>query len=65
MKTGTEANDSVKAGRLDGDRLRRMLLAELSNAGCFRPTTARNVVYGAFILAGYAGAYAILLAGPA
>ena len=64
MKTGIEANDSVKAGRPDGDRLRRMLLAELSNAGCFRPTTARNVVYGAFILAGYAGAYAILLAGP-
>jgi len=64
MKTGIEANDSVKAGRPDGDRLRRMLLAELSNAGCFRPTTARNVVYGAFILAGYAGAYATLLAGP-
>ena len=64
MKTGTEASNSLATGQADGDRLYRLLLAELSSAGCFRPTTARNVVYGVFILAGYAGAYAALLAGP-
>ncbi len=41
-----------------------MLLAELSAAGCFRPTWAQSALYGAFILAGYAVAYATLLAGP-
>lgn len=47
-----------------GDSLYRMLRAELSTAGCFRPTAARNVAYGAFILAGHAAAYATLLAAP-
>jgi fatty acid desaturase len=46
------------------DRLHRMLVAELSSAGCFRAATARSVVYGAFILAGYATAYAALLTDP-
>ena len=50
--------------RVPGDRLYRTLVTELSSAGCFRPTTARNVVYGAFVLAAYAGAYGVLLTGP-
>src|SRR3989442_1594521 len=65
MKTATDATTRTEARHaLHGDRLHRMLIADLSNAGCFRPTTARNAVYGAFILVGYAGAYATLLAGP-
>ena len=47
-----------------GERLHRMLIAELSAAGCFCPATARTVVYGAFILACYAAGYATLLTGP-
>jgi len=41
-----------------------MLIAELSSANCFRPATARSVVYGACILAGYAASYVTLLSGP-
>jgi len=48
-----------------GDRLHRMLIAELSEAGCFRPATARSAVHGAFVLGGYAFAFAVLLADPA
>src|SRR5437879_13258357 len=47
-----------------GERLHRMLVAELSGAGCFRPAAARTAAYGAFILASYAAAYAALLTGP-
>ena len=47
-----------------GDRLHRMLLAELSSAGCFRYAPARSMVYGSCIVAGYAAAYAALLSGP-
>ncbi|MGQ0666564.1 MAG: fatty acid desaturase family protein [Nitrospiraceae bacterium] len=54
MKTNTDA----------GEHLYRLLIAELSNAGCFRPTTVRNFVYGTCILAGYTVAYATLLTGP-
>lgn len=65
MNTATEAISSTEAGHpLRGDRLHRMLIAELSNAGCFRPTPVRTAIYGAFVLAGYAGAYVTLLAGP-
>jgi fatty acid desaturase len=46
------------------ERLHRLLIAELSSAGCFRPAPARSVAYGAFILACYAAAYATLLSGP-
>jgi len=46
------------------ERLHRLLIAELSNAGCFRPASARSAAYGAFLLAGYAAAYATLLADP-
>lgn len=49
---------------VDDDRLYRTLRAELSDAGCFRPAWAQSAVYGAFILAGYAAAYATLLAAP-
>ncbi|HXM82574.1 MAG TPA: acyl-CoA desaturase [Burkholderiales bacterium] len=47
-----------------GERLHRMLIAELSGAGCFRPASVRTAAYGAFILASYAAAYATLLTGP-
>lgn len=54
----------MKTEKEDGERFHHMLIAELSSAGCFRPTTLRNVVYGACILAGYAAAYTTLLTGP-
>lgn len=47
-----------------GDRLHRALVADLAAAGCFRPAPARTATYGAFVLAGYAAAYAVLLADP-
>src|SRR5882672_1011430 len=47
-----------------GERLHRMLIAQLSGAGCFRPAAARTAAYCAFILASYAAAYAALLTGP-
>src|SRR5437899_11956409 len=47
-----------------GERLHRMLVAELSGAGCFRPAAARTAAYGAFILASYAAAYTALLTAP-
>ena len=47
-----------------GKRLHRMLIAELSSAGCFRSATARSFVFGTFILTGYAAAYATLLTSP-
>ena len=47
-----------------GKHLHRMLMAELSSAGCFRPAIARSFVFGSFILAGYAAAYATLLTSP-
>lgn len=46
------------------DLRHRLLTAELSAAGCFRPATARTVVYGICILAGYATGYAVLLGSP-
>jgi fatty acid desaturase len=48
----------------DDQRLQRLLTAELSRAGCFRPALARSVAFGGFILASYAAAYALLLAAP-
>ena len=50
--------------KLRGDHLHRLLIAELSSAGCFRPATLRCAVYGAFILACYAAGYATLLGDP-
>ncbi len=47
-----------------GERLHRMLIAELSAAGCFRPAAARSAACGAFILTCYAACYATLLTGP-
>ena len=47
-----------------GERLHRMLITELSGAGCFRPAGARTAAYCAFILASYAAAYATLLTAP-
>jgi fatty acid desaturase len=65
MRSGTELSNQTAAAEVArGDRLHSLLIAELCNAGCFEPTPARNVVYGAFILFAYAGAYTVLLAGP-
>jgi fatty acid desaturase len=50
--------------REHAERLRRLLAAELSAAGCFRRAPARSAVFGAAILAGYAAAYAVLLSAP-
>lgn len=49
---------------LRGDEVHRQLIAELSAAGCFRPAPLRSAIYGAFILACYASAYAVLLSAP-
>src|SRR5439155_847174 len=66
MQNAPEASTWTGAGDVAyGDRLHHTLIAELSKAGCFAPTPARNVVYGAFILVGYAAAYVALLAAPA
>ena len=46
------------------EHLHRMLIAEVANAGCFRPATARTVAYGILILACYGAAYATLLTQP-
>jgi len=47
-----------------GERLHRALVADLAGAGCFRPAPARTAAYGAFVLVGYAAAYAVLLTDP-
>ena len=47
-----------------GDRLHRLLTAELSSAGCFRPTPVRSAAHAGGIVACYAGAYAVLLSNP-
>jgi fatty acid desaturase len=47
-----------------GDRLHRALIQELSAAGCFRLAPLRSILFGAFILTGYAAAYAALLRSP-
>jgi fatty acid desaturase len=47
-----------------GDRLHQMLLAELTEAGCFKQTTLLTSLYAALVVSGYAGAYAVLLRAP-
>src|SRR5262245_4457338 len=47
-----------------GHRLHRLLINELTAAGCFRPAPVRTAAYAAFVLGGYACAYAGLLAAP-
>ena len=59
-----ERNLTFESSRLRGDQLHRMLIAEVANAGCFRPAPLRTVAYGLFILAVYALAYVTLMAGP-
>src|SRR6185503_11450168 len=44
--------------------LHRLLQEDLSAAGCFRRAPLRSAAYGAAIVSGYAGAYALLLASP-
>src|SRR5437660_9527689 len=47
-----------------GHRLHRLLINELSSAGCFRRARWRTAGFGAFVLSGYAAAYFVLLSGP-
>ena len=47
-----------------GHRLHRVLINELTAAGCFRPAPVRTAAYAAFVLSGYACGYAGLLAAP-
>ena len=47
-----------------GHRMHRMLIAELSGAGCFSPAPLSTAAYGGFVLVGYAAAYAALLTDP-
>jgi fatty acid desaturase len=47
-----------------GDRLYRELVAELTQAGCFRPTPVWNMRYATLVISGYAAAYATLLTAP-
>lgn len=49
---------------LRGSRLHRLLFAEVSAAGCFRPATARTAGFATFILISYSAAYAVLLTAP-
>lgn len=49
---------------LQCDPLHRLLIAELSAAGCFRPATLRTAIYGISILSAYAAAYCVLLSDP-
>lgn len=49
---------------LRGSRLHRLLFAEVSAAGCFRPATARTAGFATFILISYSTAYALLLTAP-
>jgi len=66
MRIATAATSASTASEdvLRGERLHRMLIAELSSAGCFRPATLRCVGYVIFILACYAAGYATLLTDP-
>jgi fatty acid desaturase len=65
MQTALETSTCTGTGALArGDRLHRILIAELSKAGCFRPTPVRNAIFGTFIVVGYGAAYVALLAGP-
>jgi fatty acid desaturase len=54
----------MNAAEKRDSRLHRLLIHELSSAGCFRPAPARTALYGAFVIAGYASAYVVLLTGP-
>ena len=56
--------DVATANRSRGDRLHRLLTAELAAAGCFRAAPLRCAAYAAFIIAGYAAAYTTLLCDP-
>jgi fatty acid desaturase len=47
-----------------GDWLHRLLLAQVAEAGCFRPTPARTWAHAAIVLSCYGAGYAALLADP-
>lgn len=65
MATTTDAERAASGERrVDGDRLYRLLHAELSDAGCLRPAPVQSAVHGALVLLGYAAAYTTLLTGP-
>jgi fatty acid desaturase len=65
MATTTHAERAASGEhRVDGDRLYRLLHAEVSDAGCLRPAPVQSAVHGALVLLGYAAAYTALLTGP-
>jgi fatty acid desaturase len=66
MSTATTATSAPTASGdvLRGERLHRLLIAELSSAGCFRPATLRCAGYLTFILVCFAAGYATLLTDP-
>jgi len=59
-----ERDDPAGGPSARAGHLHRLLTAELSCAGCFRPAPLRSAAYGAFILVVYATAYATLLTDP-
>ena len=63
-RAGEDTNPIREPAAERGNRLQRLLTAELARAGCMRPAPARAAGYGAVILAVYATAYATLLADP-
>src|SRR5687768_5293276 len=65
MATTTQAERAASGEpRVDGDRLYRLLHAELSDAGCLRPAPVQSALHGTLVLLGYATAYTTLLTGP-
>src|SRR3954471_101958 len=54
----------MNAAEKRGHRLHRMLVNELSSAGCFRRAPVRKAASAAAVLSGYAIAYLTLLSAP-
>jgi fatty acid desaturase len=50
--------------KVRGEPLHRLLLRELSDAGCLRSATWQSLGYAAFVFVGYFGAYAVLIGDP-
>ncbi|HEX4986211.1 MAG TPA: fatty acid desaturase, partial [Burkholderiales bacterium] len=64
LQSGTVHPETDTGPTVQGNRLHRMLLADLSEAGCFRRAPARSIGYGLFIFTGYFAAYVFLLTDP-
>src|SRR5262245_38859526 len=64
MRAPTTPREANMIAKQKADRLHRMLIAELSEAGCFSRAPLHSMAFGAFILAGYGACYALLLTDP-